>query len=375
MICRCCGEKIATKPLIAYKNMPKSAQFFPDKKTLHKDVGVNLTLTQCPFCGMVQLEGEPVPYFRDVIRAVGISPEMALFRRKQFSDWIEHFELSGKKILEVGCGCGEYMDIMCQLNVNVEGIEHSETAVDKALAKGHTVFRTFIDNVDTKIKGAPYGAFYVLNFLEHIPTPVQFLHGIVNNLSAEAFGLVEVPNFDIVLHKKMYSEFIQDHLLYFTAETLSRLLEWCGFEVLSCKPVWHEYILSAEVRKRNGIDISGFHSQEKLLKNSVVSWLDKMQKEGLRVAVWGASHRTLANLSLWNVSNRLDCVVDSADFKQNKYTPATHLPVVAPAELNARSVGAVLIMADGYSEEIRQIMKEQYAHICCAVLSDNGIEE
>ncbi len=84
--CRVCNNNFFEEPLLRYKNMPKVAQFLPDKKSLKNNRGVDLEIYQCSSCGLVQLNRKPVPYYKEVIRAVGVSPEMKEFRFKQFSE-------------------------------------------------------------------------------------------------------------------------------------------------------------------------------------------------------------------------------------------------------------------------------------------------
>ena len=64
------------------------------------ETGCNLSVYQCPYCGTIQLSGEPVPYYREVIRATSVSPAMREFRLKQFRDWLNHYQLHNKKIIE-----------------------------------------------------------------------------------------------------------------------------------------------------------------------------------------------------------------------------------------------------------------------------------
>ena len=88
----------------------------------------------------------------------------------------------------------------------------------------------------------------MLSCLEHLPDVNGVLTGIRANLSPSAVGLVEVPNFDMILAEKTASEFMTDHLFYFTRETLETTLRLNGFEVEDCRPTWHDYILTATVR-------------------------------------------------------------------------------------------------------------------------------
>ena len=68
-------------------------------------------------------------------------------------------------------------------------------------------------------------------------------------------------------------------------------------------------------------------------------------------------------------------VVDSAPFKQGKFTPATHLPVVPPATLNTDPVEAVIVMAASYSDEVAGIIARDFGgRLKVAILRENGLE-
>ena len=373
MHCRVCAQEIAGAPLLEYHNMPKSAQFFPAPSEADTERGVDLRLFVCPYCGMMQLDGEPVPYYREVIRATRVSPEMRAFRVRQFREWIERYQLHGKRIIEIGCGGGEFLSMMKEAGAAAEGIEFSEELVRQAHAEGLRVHRQFLEEGAEKISGAPYGAFYILSFLEHNPDPCAYLRRIAQNLTEDAVGIVEVPDVDMILREHLYSEFIQDHLLYFTEDTLRRTLEHCGFEVLACTSIWHGYVLSAEVRRRRAPNVSDFLTQQEKVRRSVDAFLSEMEAKGIRTAVWGAGHQALADLSLLDMAGRIDVVLDSADFKQNKLTPATHIPIIVPSVLAEGKIGAVLVIAGSYSSEIVRILAEKYPAVVRAVLEHDGV--
>lgn len=369
--CRCCDSEITGGCLLQYDGMPKSAQFFPDREEILTERGVDIRLYQCPWCGLLQLEGEPVPYFREVIRAVGVSEEMQTFRRGQYQQFVEKYQLSGKKVLEVGAGSGEYMSAMKETGAKVYGLEYGNEALQKGRKNGFKIWEGF-PTQDFAIPEAPYDAFYCMNFLEHIPDPADFLKNICQNLTEEGVGLVEVPNTDMILKKNLFSEFISDHLLYFTADTFKQLLGINGFEVLECGTVWHEYILSAEVRIRKTMAVDGFVQQRRTLTTNLNSYLEQKSNENKCVAVWGAGHQALATLALTGAADKIVCVIDSAEFKQGYYTPATHLPVEPPRILEEGQIQAVLIMAASYSQEIAEIIHKRYPNVEAAVLTEVG---
>ncbi|MBU4580265.1 class I SAM-dependent methyltransferase [Patescibacteria group bacterium] len=372
--CRVCGCKFFEKPLLQYRNMPKAAQFLPDKKALKRDKGIDLEVYQCPGCGLAQLSNKPVPYYKEVIRASAFSEEMKDFRMKQFSDFVKKFSLKNKKVIEIGCGRGEYLSLMKQFGVDAYGLEYSEDSVKQCVKDGLNVAKGFIQSDNNKINNAPFNAFFILSFLEHLPNPNLSLRGIYNNLTDEAVGLVEVPNFDMILRNNLFSEFISDHLFYFTKETLSATLKLNGFEVVDCKEVWHNYIISAVVKKRKKIDISHFNRYQAKIKREIEEYIGRFKDK--RVAIWGAGHQAFTIISLMNLANKIKYVIDSATFKQGKYTPVTHIPIVSPDTIDLDPIDAIIIIAGSYSDEVARVIRKKYSrNINIAILRDFGLEK
>jgi 2-polyprenyl-3-methyl-5-hydroxy-6-metoxy-1,4-benzoquinol methylase len=371
--CRVCGGGFFQDPLLRYEDMPGAAQFLPDTESLESDSGVDLDVYQCSGCGLVQLSNAPVPYYRDVIRAAAFSTEMKDFRMKQFESFIRRFSLSGKKVVEIGCGCGEFLSMLQQLGVAAYGLEHSHESAARCQKDGLRVSRGFIESRNYGLDHAPFDAFLLLNFLEHLPDPNSALTGIRNNLSDGAVGLVEVPNFDMILRNRLFCEFIGDHLFYFTEETLNATLRLNGFEVIDCEEIWHEYILSAVVRKRKRLDLSRFHEHRQQLKSQMEGYIHRFGNK--RVAIWGAGHQALAAISLMKLGDKVKYVVDSATFKQGKYTPATHVPIVSPDALESDPVDAIIVMGASYSDEVaKNLQRKSGGNMSISVFRDFGLE-
>lgn len=370
--CRVCGNNFFEAPLLQYSNMPKSAQFMPDETNLSEDQGVDLTVVQCVGCGLVQLTNDPVPYYREVIRASGYSLEMKEFRVGQFAEFTETYGLKNKKILEVGCGKGEYLSLMSQVGGQCYGMEYNDDSVCHCESTGLNVQKGFLEELDLKLEDAPFDAFFVLNFLEHIPDLNIFLKGIWNNLKPNGLGLVEVPNFDMIIKKNLFSEFINDHLYYFTKDTLTSVLNLNGFDVVECREVWHDYILSAVVRKRSLNNLSGFKRSQQNLTRELDEFISEIGDGN--VAIWGAGHQALAAIALTDISSRIKYVIDSALFKQGKFTQATHLPIVAPETIEKNPVQGIIVMAASYSDEVAAIIKDKYAELQVVILREDHLE-
>lgn len=372
VLCRLCGQALFAQPLLVQHEMPAAAQGLPTADQLAADRGVTLALHQCSGCGTVQLATEPVPYWRDVIRAAGISAEMRAYRLDQFGRWLGQHDLTGRKVLEVGCGRGEYLSLLRDAGADATGIEHLPASVAACREAGLRVTEGFIDGPDTRLADGPFDGFAILNFLEHIPTAHLTLRGIVANLEPGAIGLVEVPDFDMILRMRLFAEFVPDHLYYFTRQSLKHLLEGNGLEVLECSSEWHGYVLSATVRKRTPLDLSALQNAQADIQASFNAFLDRFDTG--RVAIWGAGHQALALISLLGIAPRIRYVLDSAPFKQGRFTPATHLPIVAPERLDEGEVDAVIVLAASYSEEVANLIAKRFgSRFKVAVLRDSGL--
>jgi len=371
--CRVCGREFFSEPLLRYKNMPKAAQNFPTAADLVREEGVDLDVCQCAGCGLVQLNNEPVPYYREVIRAAAVSDVIRKSKTRQLSDFLQKYSLHGRKVLEIGCGRGEFLSILSPLDVEAYGLEYAESAVAECVKNGLLVSRGYPDREAGSLAYGPFDAFLLLMFLEHMPDPNAALRNICDNLRDGAVGLVEVPNFDMVLRKKLFSEFIGDHLLYFTKETLRTTLQLNGFDVIEYAELRDEYVISVVVRKRSRLDISHFQEYQEKIKADIKAYLSRFLAK--RVAVWGAGHQALAIIALTGIEDRIRYVVDSAPFKQGKYTPATHLPIVAPDALHSDPVDAVVVMAASYSDEVAGIIRHRFGdNLNVAILRDFGLE-
>ncbi|GHT02405.1 hypothetical protein AGMMS50276_32300 [Synergistales bacterium] len=117
MKCKLCGAD--TKPLLTLSNCPSRAQYLPSPD--ENDEPVTLNIEGCPKCGLVSLDNPPVGYYREVIRASGVSEQARREKTAMFTDWIGRNDLTGKDILEVGCGGGEYLSILTNCGANAYG--------------------------------------------------------------------------------------------------------------------------------------------------------------------------------------------------------------------------------------------------------------
>lgn len=357
--CIACGAPLWETPLLMLDNMPASAQHLPDAQGVKEDRGLTLDLCQCMGCGLVQFDCEPVDYYRDVIRAGGFSKTMVELRRYQYKHLIDSYHLEGKKFIEVGCGQGEFLKVLSEFPVEVHGIEHDPHLVELARAQGLDVTEGFTETEDTRFAGGLYDVFLSFNFLEHQPDPGTMLQAIYRNLEDDAMGLITVPSFEYIMDHNSYYELIRDHLAYYTFETLTPLLERNGFLVEECEVINRD-TLSVIVKKRPQMDTENLLECYVNLKREMESYMKYLDAWDKKVAVWGASHQGFTLAATTKLGERARYIIDSAPFKQGKFAPASHLPIVGPDHFHEHPVDAIIITAPGYTDEIAASIRQKF---------------
>lgn len=367
--CHLCGGELYREPALDLRGMPKAAQYYPEPAEFAGDRGIDLPVRQCSACGLVQLDREPVDYYKEVITAATLSPGARQSRLAEVGGLVRQFGLKDKNVLDVGCGKGEMLEVLAEAGLRPTGLEAGAESVAVAQAAGRNVVKGYIGETD-ELAGAPYDAFICLNYLEHLPEPGRIVRKIGRLTAPGAVGYVTVPNLEYLLGTKCYYEFVADHLSYFTRATLSLAFTANGFEVLDCRTINNDNDLAIEVRRRGPLDLAGQYQEvEELIRQ-----LRELAGRYKKIAVWGAGHRTLALLALAGLKD-LAYVIDSARFKQGKFTPVLHLPIVPPDTLSEQPVDLVIVMVPGlYPDEVVKTVRGMGLKSKLASLKGNRIE-
>lgn len=468
--CIACGGELA--PLLKLDNMPASAQDIPDAAAVRKDHGITLQLCQCRQCGLVQFDTAPVSYYKDVIRAGGGTRTMTLLRQEEYARLIrcmEQYHVRGSitpahtgqeqtgtanagggtakrhyKIIEVGCGKGEFIRMWNtepadasaaaltetatsaspaaltgtptdasaaagpadrdsgmppapdMSSVEISGIEHSAALVKEAQAAGLRVTEGFAGG-SFRFPGAPFDAFVQFNFLEHQPDPADMLRCIRRNLKDGGLGLVTVPSLEYILRHDGYYELIRDHIAYYTETTLQKLFQDCGFYVIDSRIVNRDTIemivqkvdpdslsticiSGAPIGKKKGrhpqdavpqgdsaglsgrqlIDVTPLEENRRRLTADISQHLGRLRAEGRTLALWGAGHQGFTLAATTSLGGKVSYIIDSAEFKQGRFAPVSHIPIVSPAHFKDEPVDEILIVAPGYTDEIAGCIRRDF---------------
>ena len=394
-VCMVCGSELGSEPLVRFWNMPSSAQGLPAEDELTEDKGINLDLYTCKNCGLVQFSCEPVDYYKDVIRAVGLSDTMKDLRRNDYRHMIDKYGLSDGKWIECGCGNGDFLAVLREFRVHIYGTEANKENADIAAEKlkrisdkmlsggedwvgkyDNKIYNIFPDREDIDLEDGPFDCFLSFNFLEHQPDPVSMLKCMHHNLRKGGYGIISVPSFEYILKDGNYYEFIRDHIANYSIESLRFLCELCGFDVLEEHYIGIGDTIVCIVRKSDeqvktgGVAKSFSYVDERIkekFKNKyeqktyeMKRYVDELRNSGRSLSLWGAGHQGLTIAATTELSKYASYIIDSASFKQGRYAPASHIPIVGPEYYKEHPTDVIMIAAPGYIREIEKSIRELY---------------
>ena len=158
---------------------------------------------------------------------------------KTFKKHFPQHGISKIRLLDAGCFTGVFLNYLkCEEGRTVEGrgIEPSRWAAAEARSKGLWVEEGFIE--DLLRPGLSLDAVTMFDVIEHVADPRLLLRHVREALGPEGLLMLTTPNFETVfrpIFRHRYWFFETMHLFYFSPETIRRLLEETGFEVLSLK--------------------------------------------------------------------------------------------------------------------------------------------
>lgn len=148
-----------------------------------------------------------------------------------------------RRILDIGCGTGEFISYLKTGQFDTVGIEPSTDAIAIATANGLTAYPYNLDEYITYHQAHrldAYGAVTLINVLEHVPNPLELIDKTKQLLEKEGLICIKVPNdFNPLqlaarqqLGKRAWWITRPDHTHYFNFSSLKKVLTQSGFEVV-----------------------------------------------------------------------------------------------------------------------------------------------
>jgi SAM-dependent methyltransferase len=339
----------------------------------------DIELAFCARCGAVSnllFDPAKLSYDPSYDNSLHFSPTFQNYTNELARHLIERYGLHGKNIIDVGCGDGKFLSLMCDLGNNRgAGFDPAFLPGRASLQSGLGI--TIVRDYYSERYGG-YAADFVMcrHVLEHIAKPRPFLQSIreavVGNRGSAIF--FELPNAAFVFKNKGIWDIIYEHVLYYSSGALARLFLVSGFDVLNVSDTFNGQYLCLEARvsaQQAGLlgdaassdldsvraDVLGFAEQYRSSRKYWEDALRRFASRGSRVAVWGAGAKGAMFVNAFSDIPAIEYVVDVNPHKSGLYVPGTGQKVVGPEFLKEYRPDVLLIANPVYRDEIgRQVL-------------------
>ena len=162
------------------------------------------------------------------------------------------------RVLDIGCAAGYFLSVMQARGCDVTGLEPSDAirCVAEAELGPERVFDRLL-SIDDEFAPGSFDLITFWDVIEHIPDPRRALKRANELLAPGGRLLVETQNVDSraakLLGKKWQHYKHAEHIYHFTPQTLERVLDEAGFDVLENTPrLGGKYVTLGFVTERAG---------------------------------------------------------------------------------------------------------------------------
>jgi len=388
--CRACTSS-AILPIFHFGRTPIADRLLTEDQLNAPEIYEPLTLVFCENCSLVQISetvspeilfSSSYPYFSSVSKALcehfAASAASIISKRKLQPDSL---------VLEAASNDGCMLRNFVQSGIPVLGIDPADGPVARAQEAGvRTRHGFFTREVAEELvrEGLQADVFLANNVLAHVADLNGFVDGIDLVLKPNGQAVIECPYLaDLVRHCE-FDTIYHQHLCYFSVTSLNALFRKHGMVLVDVERtgihggslrifVQHSGVASSRVidllaeERQIGLDrhehFRDFAIRVEGVRDQLVQLLADLKCQGKRIAGYAAAAKGTTLLAYCGIgAETLDYVVDLSTFKQGRYMPGNHLPILSPDHLLEDRPDYLLILAWNFASEIiRQQEKYEQA--------------
>lgn len=367
----------AVRPMLDFGVQPPSNRFFRASEPQKQNH--TLALGQCSACGLVQL----------------IDPMPAEMVRSRY-EWISYNEPEGHLdqmvedlIATTGLDAGarivglSYKDDTTLARFNRKGYTNTyrysidqDLDVAEPLAGLETIQSAMtLERAEQLVREhGQADLLLVRHVLEHAHAPKEFLSALARLVKPSGCMVFEMPESSKFLAAFDYSFIWEEHIAYFTAQTVSRLIQRAHLDpwVLRSYVYPLEDSLVALVRPVPAVAPMAVPSEQELelgmrygrhfdeIRERIRSDLLRLKTEGKKVAMFGAGHLAAKFLNLFELRDLVSCVIDDNPNKSGLLMPGSGVPVRPSSVLMDEKIDLCLLSLSPESEKKVVAAKKGY---------------
>lgn len=328
----------------------------------------DIDLAGCRDCGHVfnrAFDAELLRYGGAYENSLHFSRHYQRYAEETADRLIARYGLAGRTVLEIGCGRGDFLRLLCGRGGNRGfGFDPSHVPVaGDADPDAPTILARPFTPADLR----PADLVASRHVLEHLSDPTELLALIREAAAMSGSGVVfiEVPNGLYTLDHGGIWDLIYEHVSYFTPASLAAAMNDAGLAVRHMDSAFGGQFLWVEAVPADEAPISGagaemagrFTGFPRRFAATLGHWrsvIGEAVARGERLALWGGGSKgvTFLNLLGLRAGEGVDWVVDINPRKAGAFVPGTGQPIVPPERLRALRPDHVVIMNPEYRQEI-----------------------
>ncbi len=378
-ICYCCGSK-GLLNFYDITGIPvHSVLLMPSRETAINYPKGNISLGYCQKCGFISntaFKPEVHEYSSKYEETQGFSPTFNAFSLNLAKRLIEKYNLNGKDIIEIGCGKGEFLTLLCELGNN-RGIGFDPAYVNERMHSKAAERIIFIRDFYSEKYSYHKGDIIICKMtLEHIQNPFELVSTVRRSIGDQPGTNVifQVPDVTRILKDLAFWDIYYEHCSYFNPGSLARLFRKSGFEVINLTREYDDQYIYIEVKPicgkddltltgEDGIkeltqDVEFFSKNYRRKLNEWKHKLEIIKQKGGRVVLWGSGSKGVSFLTTLNIQDEIGYVVDINPYRHNTYMAGTGHEIVAPVFLKEYKPDMVIVMNPVYCNEIEEELKK-----------------
>ena len=363
-------------------------KFLSQEELSHEEPTFPLRVGFCRSCGHVQLMEHvpPSAMFDDYLYISSMSDTLRDHLHGLASYVVKQFKLSARDlVVDIGSNDGTLLSGFKRHGVRTLGVDPAVNLSRLAQEKGIETYIGYFGAVTARSLVTQHGNASVItstNSFPHIPDLEDFMKGIDILLKPDGRLVIEAHYLMDLIAQNAFDTIYHEHVSYWALAPMNRLFGRHGFEIVNVErlPIHHGqirvtaarrgvYEVAASVGRRIQEEqehgLGRFETYVRFADNvsqqrlELIALLDRLVSSGARVAGYGAPAKGNTLLTFLGLDvRRITYIADRSPLKQNRYTPGTHIPVVAPDKILIDQPDYVLLLAWNFAEEIMQQLAE-----------------
>ena len=381
--CRFCGHALRTT-FVDLGMSPLCQSHITTEQLQHMEPFYPLHARVCGHCFLVQLQQFVAPdnLFTEYAYFSSYATSWVEHARRYTHMAIQRFGLGARsKVMEIASNDGYLLQHFVAAGVPVLGVEPAANVAQVAIERGVPTLAQFLGRATGQAIAREHGqADLVLgnNVLAHVPDINDFVQGMRELLAAHGVITMEFPHLQRLMEGNQFDTIYHEHFSYLSFSTVEQVFAAHGLVLFDVEelpthggslriyarherrvaPAVADSVLALRERERvlGYRDLAryrGFDQQVQETKRRLLAFLIEARQQGKRVAGYGAPGKGNTLLNYCGIrTDFLEFTVDANPYKQGKYTPGTHIPILAPEALKREKPDYVLILPWNLLDEI-----------------------